>query len=403
MTSSVINPVLQPHNEWRWIAMSSIALICMGLIMMTSASMDIGAEKFNSPFFHFKRHAIYIVIACVIALGVSRMPMQFWYKNGWVFLLCSMVLLSIVLIPGIGREVNGSRRWLVIGPLTLQASEVAKLCVLFYMAGYLQRRQDEVQQNWMGFIKPMIVLVVLIVMLLSEPDFGAVVVMLGCTMGLIFLAGVKMGQFVSMILLCLGAVVAMAMSSEYRMRRLMAFSDPWADQYNSGYQLVQSLIAYGRGELSGVGLGNSVQKLSYLPEAHTDFVFAILAEELGFIGVIAVMLLFVVLVGNLMRLSRRAMDSQQPFMAFVAAGSGLIIAGQAFINIGVTSGFLPTKGLTLPFISYGGSSLIACCCMLALAYRIHYELNHGVSIKHEIVIKKPKQSKHNQGGVAYVN
>jgi len=400
MTTPVINNLQQPYNEWRWIAFSSIALMCIGLIMMTSASMDIGAEKYQSPLFHFKRHAMYIVIAVSIAYVVSRLPMQFWFQNGWVFLLISMVLLSVVLIPGIGREVNGSRRWLVVGPLTLQASEVAKLCVLFYMAGYLHRRQEEVQQNWMGFIKPIIVLVVLIVMLLSEPDFGAVVVMLGCTMGLIFLAGVKLGQFISMIMLCLAAVLAMAMSSEYRMRRLMAFSDPWADQYNSGYQLVQSLIAFGRGEITGVGLGNSVQKLFYLPEAHTDFVFAILAEELGFIGVVAVMSLFVVLVANLMKLSRRAMDEHQPFMAFVASGSGLIIAGQAFINIGVTSGFLPTKGLTLPFVSYGGSSLIACCCMIALAYRIYHELNHGVSIKQKIVIKPAKTAK---GGVAYAN
>jgi len=308
-------------------------------------------------------------------------------------LLFSMVLLSVVLIPGIGREVNGSRRWLVVGPLTLQASEVAKICVLFYMAGYLQRRQAEVQQSWMGIIKPMIVLVVLIVMLLSEPDFGAVVVLLGCTMGLIFLAGVKMGQFLSMITLCLAAVVAMAMSSEYRMRRLMAFQDPWADQFSSGYQLVQSLIAFGRGEWTGVGLGHSVQKLFYLPEAHTDFVFAILAEELGLMGVAATIGLFAVLVGGLMRLSLRAMKHNQPFMAYIAACAGLIIAGQAFINIGVTSGLLPTKGLTLPFVSYGGSSLIACCCLIALAYRIQFELIHGSSMQPQAIVKVRPSSK----------
>lgn len=384
--------------EWRWIALSTIALLCIGLVMMTSASMDIGAQKYDSAFFHFKRHGVYMIIAIGIAMVVSRVPMQFWFKYGWAFLLISMVLLSVVLIPGIGREVNGSRRWLVIGPLTLQASEVAKICVLFYMASYLQRRQDEVQQHWMGFIKPIIVLVVLIVMLLSEPDFGAVVVLLGCTMGLIFLAGVKMGQFLSMILLCLGAVVAMAMSSEYRMRRLMAFQDPWADQFSSGYQLVQSLIAFGRGEWTGVGLGHSVQKLFYLPEAHTDFVFAILAEELGLVGVVITIGLFTVLVAGLMRLSRRAMDASQPFMAYVAAGAGLIIAGQAFINIGVTSGLLPTKGLTLPFVSYGGSSLIACCCLIALAYRIQHELIHGSSMEPQAMNKLRQPTK---GGVNY--
>ena len=386
-------PTLADVPEWRWIALATIALMCIGLVMMTSASMDIGAQKYNSAFFHFKRHLMYMVIAVSVAMVVSRIPMQFWFKYGWAFLLFSMVLLSVVLIPGIGREVNGSRRWLVVGPLTLQASEVAKICVLFYMAGYLQRRQDEVQQSWMGFIKPMIVLVVLIVMLLSEPDFGAVVVLLGCTMGLIFLAGVKMGQFLSMITLCLAAVVAMAMSSEYRMRRLMAFQDPWADQFSSGYQLVQSLIAFGRGEWTGVGLGHSVQKLFYLPEAHTDFVFAILAEELGLMGVAATIGLFAVLVGGLMRLSLRAMKHNQPFMAYIAAGAGLIIAGQAFINIGVTSGLLPTKGLTLPFVSYGGSSLIACCCLIALAYRIQFELIHGSSMQPQAIVKVRPSSK----------
>lgn len=393
-------PQLNDVPEWRWIALTTVALMCIGLVMMTSASMDIGAQKYDSAFFHLKRHSMYIVIAVSIAFVVSRIPMQFWFKYGWAFLLFSMVLLSVVLIPGIGREVNGSRRWLVLGPLTLQASEVAKVCVLFYMASYLQRRQDEVQQHWMGFIKPIIVLVVLIVMLLSEPDFGAVVVLLGCTMGLIFLAGVKMGQFLSMILLCLGAVVAMAMSSEYRMRRLLAFQDPWADQFSSGYQLVQSLIAFGRGEWTGVGLGHSVQKLFYLPEAHTDFVFAILAEELGLMGVLVTISLFAVLVGGLMRLSRRAMDANQPFMAYIAAGAGLIIAGQAFINIGVTSGLLPTKGLTLPFVSYGGSSLIACCCLIALAYRIQFELLHGSSMQPQAIVKVRRPS---QGGVKYAN
>lgn len=391
-------PMVDSVPEWRWIALTTVALMSIGLVMMTSASMDIGAQKYNSPFFHFQRHSMYMVIAISIAWVVSRVPLQFWFKYGWAFLLLSMVLLSVVLIPGIGREVNGSQRWLVLGPFTLQASEVAKICVLFYMAGYLQRRQDEVQQHWMGFLKPIIVLVVLIVMLLSEPDFGSVVVLMGCTMGLIFLAGVKVGQFASMILLSLGAVVAMAMSSEYRMRRLLAFQDPWADQFSSGYQLVQSLIAFGRGEWTGVGLGHSVQKLFYLPEAHTDFVFAILAEELGLVGVVATIMLFAILVAGLMRLSHRAMSANQPFMAYIAAGAGLIIAGQAFINIGVTSGLLPTKGLTLPFVSYGGSSLIACCCLIALAYRIQYELLNGSSMSPQSVIKIRKSA---NGGVNY--
>ena len=334
-----------------------------------------------------------MLIAVAAGFCVSKIPMSFWMKYGWVCLLFGFFLLSIVLIPGIGKMVNGSRRWISFGPLTLQASEVVKVCVVLYMAGYLVRRQQEVQQQWRGFIKPICILALLIVLLLFEPDFGAVVILLGSCLGMIFLAGVRLGQFFSLIVVSLTAVALMAISSEYRMRRLLAFVDPWEEKYASGYQLTQSLIAFGRGEWFGVGLGNSVQKLFYLPEAHTDFVFAILAEELGLIGVLVVISVISLLVISIFRLARLALANQMPFMCYVASGAGLIIAGQSFINIGVTAGLLPTKGLTLPFISYGGTSLIVSCILIGLVVRVANELaNH-----------KPQQraEKNKNRGLAY--
>jgi len=283
------------------------------------------------------------------------------------------VLLVLVLIPGIGREVNGSRRWLPLGYMNLQSSEVAKFCVLIYFAGYLVRRQDEVRNQWKGFIKPIVVLSMMIVLLLREPDFGAVVVIVTACLGMIFLGGVKLTQFLVLIVVSSAAVVVMAISSPYRMQRLICFINPWEEPFDCGYQLTQSLIAFGRGEWIGTGLGNSVQKLFYLPEAHTDFVFAILAEELGLVGGLVVIALFVLLVGRIMLIGRRSEVAGQHFSAYVAYGVGIIISTQVFINIGVNAGLLPTKGLTLPFISYGGTSLMLSFWLVVLLLRIDYD------------------------------
>ncbi|ARN76381.1 putative lipid II flippase FtsW [Oceanicoccus sagamiensis] len=351
----------------------SIALIVIGFVAMSSASIEFAAERYNNPFYHSYRYLFHLSVAIVGGLVVYRIPMSFWQHTGWFWLLAAFVLLIVVLIPGIGSEVNGSRRWVRLGPLNLQCSEIAKVCVILYLAGYLVRRQDEVREEWKGFIKPMGVLFFVTILLMAEPDFGATVVTLGTAFGMIFLAGVRLWQFSLVILAVLAAGVVAVVSEPYRMKRLTAYTDPWADQFNTGYQLTQSLIAFGRGEWWGVGLGNSIQKLFYLPESHTDFVFAIYAEEFGFVGAVILIALFCGLIARILQIGRKAEKQQQVFSAYVAYGIALMISGQVFINIGVNTGLLPTKGLTLPFLSYGGSSLMVCCGLLAMVMRIHSE------------------------------
>jgi cell division protein FtsW len=361
------------------LAVAAIALITIGFIAMSSASIEFSAERYGDPFFHTTRYLFHLALGAVAALVVYRIPMAFWQRTGWVWLLFGFFLLLIVLVPGIGREVNGSRRWLALGPLTLQCSEVAKVCVILYLASYLVRRQDELREQWKGFIKPMAVLFAVTLLLMLEPDFGATVVTISTAFGMIFLGGVRLWQFCLVILASLAAMVTLVVSEPYRLKRLTAYTDPWADQFDSGYQLTQALIAFGRGEWFGVGLGNSIQKLFFLPEAHTDFVFAIFAEEFGFIGALCLIGLFVLLVARILLIGRRAEKLGQLFSAYVAYAIAMMISGQVFINIGVNTGLLPTKGLTLPFLSYGGSSLIVCCALLAMVFRINYELSPAVN------------------------
>lgn len=349
------------------------ALLVIGFIAMTSASIEFANRQYGDGFFFAKRFGIYLVLASVLAVLIYQVPMDTWRNSSWLLLLVGFVLLALVLIPGIGREVNGSRRWLAFGPLTLQVSEFVKLFVVLYLAGYLVRRQEEVKSKFAGFVKPMAVVSVVTLLLMMEPDFGATVVTVGTALALLFLAGVKLIQFLAVIAACVAVLVATVMISPYRMKRLTAFTDPWADQFNSGYQLTQSLIAFGRGEWTGLGLGNSIQKLFYLPEAHTDFVFAIWAEEFGFLGAMFVLALFVALIGRILRIARSAEKVGKPFNAFVAYGIAIMLSAQIFINIGVNTGLLPTKGLTLPFMSYGGSSLLVCVIMMAMVARISQE------------------------------
>lgn len=357
-----------------WLAGSALALIVIGFLAMSSASIEFAAERYGDPFFHSTRYLFHLSLGVVAALVVYRVPMSFWERTGWFWLFAGFVLLSIVLVPGIGREVNGSRRWLSLGPLTIQASELAKVSVILYLAGYLVRRQDEVREEWKGFIKPMAVLFLVTILFMLEPDFGATVVTLCTAFGMIFLAGVRLWQFLLVILAALAALVTLVISEPYRMKRLTAFTDPWADQFDTGYQLTQSLIAFGRGEWFGVGLGNSIQKLFYLPESHTDFVFAIYAEEFGFVGALALLSLFGILIAQILRTGRKSELLGLTFNAFVVYGIALVLSAQIFINIGVNIGLLPTKGLTLPFLSYGGSSLIVCCVLLAFVFRCQSEL-----------------------------
>jgi len=283
------------------------------------------------------------------------------------------VLLVLVLVPGIGRDVNGSTRWIGLGGFNIQASEIAKLSMVIYTASYLVRHLEEVRTRYSGFLKPVVFLGVFVFLLLLEPDFGAAVVMMSAFMAMMFLAGVRASHFFFSIVVCLLGVAAIAVSQPYRMARLQAFLDPWQDQFGSGYQLIQALIAIGRGDWFGVGLGNSMQKLYYLPEAHTDFVFAILAEEMGTVGAMGVLVLFAVFAWRALKIGRKAEVAGQLFSAYIAYGLTIIFSMQAVINIGVNTGTLPTKGLTLPFLSYGGSSLVISCMSVAMLLRIDYE------------------------------
>ncbi|CAH0993164.1 putative peptidoglycan glycosyltransferase FtsW [Sinobacterium norvegicum] len=356
-----------------WVLLTTAVLLAtVGLIMMASASIDYAELNYSGPFHHVIRHSIYLSMALVAGFCIYTLPPSSWKNSGAMLIGLGFVLAVLVLI--VGREINGSKRWISLGVITLQVSELIKPIVVVYLAGYLVRREHEVKSQFSGFVKPMLVLAMFIILLLLQPDFGAVVVMTMTALALMFLGGVKLWQFLLTMIICMGAAVLAVVSSEYRLRRVLAYTDPWADQYDSGYQLTQSLIAFGRGEWFGTGLGNSVQKLFYLPEAHTDFVFAILAEELGVVGAIGIVLGFALLVWRMLATGRLAEKKEQFFWAYVCYGFAIIFSGQVFINIGVNTGLLPTKGLTLPLISYGGSSLIVCVMMLAAILRISHEL-----------------------------
>ncbi|MDP2244558.1 putative lipid II flippase FtsW [Pseudomonas sp.] len=350
-----------------------LALLGLGLVMIASASTEVAAVNVGSPIYYMLRHLIYLLIGLGAAAVVLLIPLETWQRFSGMALLAAFAMLVLVLVPGIGREVNGSMRWIGFGAFNVQPSEIAKLLVVVYLAGYLVRRQAEVRESWAGFFKPFVVLLPMAGLLLLEPDFGATVVMMGSAAAMLFLGGVGLLRFGLMVSLAVGAVFVLVQTQEYRLQRLITFTDPWADQFGSGYQLTQALIAFGRGEWFGVGLGNSIQKQFYLPEAHTDFVFAVLAEELGMLGALITVGLFAFVCVRALYIGLWAEKAKQFFAAYVAYGLAFLWIGQFLINIGVNIGLLPTKGLTLPFLSYGGSSLVICCVSLALLLRIEWE------------------------------
>lgn len=350
-----------------------LALLGLGLVMITSASSEVAAALSGNPLYHMIRHLVYLVIGLGVCGLVLMIPLSTWQRLGWVLLIGAFGLLVLVLVPHIGREVNGSMRWIGFGAFNVQPSEIAKVFVVLYLAGYLVRRQEEVRESWAGFFKPFVVLLPMAGLLLLEPDFGATVVMMGSAAAMLFLGGVGLFRFSLMVALAVGAVFVLVQTQEYRLQRLITFTDPWADQFGSGYQLTQALIAFGRGEWFGVGLGNSIQKQFYLPEAHTDFVYAVLAEELGMVGALATLGLFLFVSVRALYIGLWAEKAKQFFAAYTAYGLAFLWIGQFLINIGVNIGLLPTKGLTLPFLSYGGSSLVICCLSLGLLLRIEWE------------------------------
>ncbi len=350
----------------------ALTLFAIGFVIVTSASMPIAERLHGNPFYFAIRHAIYIGLAVIAAMIVLNLPMNFWRIANPYLLLFAIVLLIAVLI--IGRTVNGSTRWIVIGPITIQAAEPAKLFFFCYLAGYLVRRYEEITENFKGFVKPLAVFFLLALLLLNQPDLGTVIVMFATTIGLLFLAGAKLWQFFGLVFTGVLAVVALILFEPYRVKRVTAFLDPWADPFGSGYQLTQSLMAYGRGSWFGQGLGNSLQKLEFLPEAHTDFIMAILAEELGYIGVLVVLMLILSMVAIALRIGNKAMAQERPFEGFLAYGIGIWFSFQTAVNVGASTGILPTKGLTLPLVSYGGSSLIIMSVAVAILLRIDFEL-----------------------------
>jgi cell division protein FtsW len=369
-----LSPPLAPHID-NVMLLVSVMLVLTGLIMIASASVDIADARNGNPFHYVIRHGIFIVLGCIAGAFTYQLPSSWWEKTGWLALSFSLLMLLVVLLPGIGKEVNGSTRWISFGGLNFQPSELAKLLLVSYLAGYLVRRLDEVRTTWWGFAKPMLVLGLVALLLLSEPDLGSTVVIGSAFLGMIFLSGARLGQFIILIAGCLASVALLIYSQPYRLKRLVGYTDPWADPYGSGYQVIQSLIAFGRGDWSGVGLGNSIQKQFYLPEAHTDFVFAIMAEEFGLIGTLVVVSLFAVLIYRALRIGYLAEKKNQLFKAYFAYGIGILFAVQSFINIGVNMGLLPTKGLTLPLVSYGGSSLIVSCMCIGVLMRIHRDIS----------------------------
>ena len=356
------------------IVAATLGLLLIGLAMVGSASIAIAERQAAEPLIFLERQLLSALAGIVLAAAMLAVPLSLWERTAPVMLAIGFALLVLVLIPGIGHEVNGSTRWIRIGPLNFQPSEAARVALLAYTCAYAVRFQEALSASWQGFFKPLAVLAVAACLLLLEPDFGAAVVLLATGITVLFLAGARWRDFLGIAVLGVAGVAALAITSDYRVRRLTAFMDPWADPYDAGFQLTQSLIAIGRGEWFGVGLGSSVQKLSYLPEAHTDFVFAVLAEEFGLVGVAFVLMLFLVLVLRTIRLSRLAAEAGLPFHACMAAAFGIWLGLQAFINIGVNMGLLPTKGLTLPFFSYGRSSLLVTLAWVGVLLRIHHEV-----------------------------
>ncbi|HEX9181029.1 MAG TPA: putative lipid II flippase FtsW [Burkholderiales bacterium] len=352
------------------------ALLTLGLVMVYSASIATAEgtrAAGNNAQFYLWRHGAFLAVGVVVALATLQVPMRVWQRAApWLF-LAGFALLVLVLVPGVGREVNGSQRWLPLGVINLQPSELVKLFVMLYAADYTVRKAAYMNSLRRGFLPLFAVMLATGALLLAEPDFGAFAVITVLAMAILFLGGMNWRLFAGLIALLIVGFVLLIVSSPYRMQRIAGFLDPWADPYGKGYQLSHALIAFGRGEWLGVGLGGSVEKLFYLPEAHTDFLMAVIAEELGFVGVVAVIALFAWLVWRAFAIGRRAAMLERDFAALVAQGVGVWLGAQAIINMGVNMGVLPTKGLTLPLMSYGGSAIAVSCAAIALVARVDHE------------------------------
>lgn len=355
----------------RALLFSWLALLAFGSVMVVSASVGRADDI-------ALRHGVYMALALLVFLGTLLTPLELWGRNHQWLLLLAVLLCAIVLIPGIGLRANGARRWIGLGAGSIQSGEVAKLLLPVYLAGYLARFHGDQVRNFNVIFRPVIVIVLLCGFLLLQPDFGTLVVLAIVGFALLFLGGMRLSHYLILVGLGVALVAALAVDKAYRMQRLISFMNPWSDAFGDGYQLVQSLIAFGRGEVFGLGLGEGIQKLDYLPEAHNDFIFAVIAEELGIVGAIVLIAVFVLLVLRIFRLGRKALQEGNHFGGYLAYGIGLALGVQFLVNVGVSTGVLPTKGITLPFVSYGGNSLMVSCAMIGLMLRLQLERSHHV-------------------------
>ncbi|GHD52226.1 cell division-specific peptidoglycan biosynthesis regulator FtsW [Marinobacter persicus] len=374
--------------------MTSVALLVIGVVMISSASMDMAAATMGNAYHYVIRQVIFALLGCVTALVAVNVPVSWWERTSWPLLAVGLIALSLMMTP-LALTVNGSTRWLPMGIFNVQVSEVAKLCLIAYLAGYIVRRTEELRQSWWGIVKPLLVLGVATLLLLVQPDFGATVVLVAAASTMIFLSGVSLKRFIPLMLGLALIGAGLVVSEPYRLKRVVSYMDPWQDQFNTGYQLTQSLIAFGRGEWTGMGLGNSIQKLFFLPEAHTDFIFSIISEEFGLIGALIVLLLFVALVLSGFVIARRAEKAGMPFGGCFSYGITMLIGLQAAINMAVATGLAPTKGLTLPLVSYGGSSLLVVSVCIGILARVEMERLDRERQKSQPVAGK------NGGGAAY--
>jgi cell division protein FtsW len=360
-----------------WLLVASLALACIGVVMVASSSIAIGEDLDVGPYYFLVKHLVFLVMGTIAAGWLMRTELKSIEQCDRLLLVMCFVLLLLVFVPGIGKTVNGARRWLNFGVTTFQAVEAVKLMYIVWLASYLVRFRDEVNATWAAMLKPLGVAIALVALLIVQPDFGSLSLILAITAGMLVLGGVHLPRMFGPVLVGLPLLAAIAIAEPYRWRRFTSFWDPWSDPFGSGYQLTNALMAIGRGEWFGVGLGASVQKLSYLPEAHTDFILAVIAEELGFVGVCLVIGLFALLVGRALWIGLKCVEMRRHFAGYCAFGVALWMGLQSFVSIGVNLGLLPTKGLTLPLISYGGSSILGTCAALGLLLRISYELDRA--------------------------
>ena len=383
--SGSIPVAVRPDN---WVLIPALLLLAIGIVMVGSASVSIAENQGVSTHHYLLRHLVYIAFGVMIAMTLRVIPITFLERISRPMMALSALLLLAVLMPGIGHTVNGSTRWIRLGFVNFQVVEAVKLMVVIYLAGYLARKTGLVQTRFFDTLKPLLFAGILSAILLVQPDMGSAAIITAIIAGMVWLAGAAWRHIFVLGLLTLPAFGFAAMEP-YRLRRIVSFMDPWADPFASGFQLTQALIAVGRGELFGVGLGASIQKLFYLPEAHTDFIFAVLAEEFGLAGVIVVLALFLLLVTRIMIIGIMAHRKERPFAGFLAYGIGLWIGLQAMVSVGVNLGVLPTKGLTLPLISSGGSSMLMILLALGVVLRIKYELDrdHGVQHKRKVSLR----------------